>query len=397
MHILKRKNIVILIALVLIVSLLVTYVTRKLSNQTKQDTTQDVVKEISADGILEISKYGNVKINLEHSKVLDAFEYGDILTISFSDVSVDVPLCVSFSDVDSGCPGLFLQIDEGMEETELAINMGNFAQTYNIAEKIVHEDKSYEWQYLDGMSENICFNISLKEKAGYLEQFTIRSMTYTDSREDYSELSDEEFANFRKVTAGEIGDGVLFRSSSLTNPEHGRNIYADTSAKNAGVDVFIDLADSDTSVLEYEGINDSYFISQKYIAVAASMDFTAKENCDKLAEALRFMIDNPGTYCIFCDEGKARAGIVVAILESLMDASYDEIAQDYMQSFINYYKISPNDEVYDMVLNGNLNKNLNSVLGVDPMKSNLKEAAQKYLISIGLSEEEITKLKTNLS
>lgn len=394
MYITKQKNIV---TLILIVILLVACTTKQSSNQTELDTTQDVAKEVSANGILEISKYGNVKINLEHSKVLDAFEYGDILTISFGDVSVDAPLCRSFSDVDSGCPGLFLQMDGDIEETELAINMGNFAQTYNIAEKIVHEDKSYEWQYFDGLSKDMRFNISLKEKAGYLEQFTIRSMAYTDAREDYNELSDEDFVNFRKVTAGQIGDGVLYRSSSLTNPEHGRNNCADTSAKNAGIDVFIDLADSDAAVLEYEGINDSYFISQKYIAVASSMDFTAKENCDKLAEALRFMIDNPGTYCIFCDEGKARTGIVIAILESLMDASYEEIAKDYMQSYVNYYKISPDDEVYDMILNGNLNKNLNSVLGVDPMNGNLKEAAQNYLISIGLTDEEITKLKNNLS
>lgn len=83
---------------------------------------------VTAEGILEISKYGNVKINLSHAQVLEAFDYGDILTASFGDASVDVPLGKSFSDVDFGCPGLFLQMDGETEETELAVNMGNFAE-----------------------------------------------------------------------------------------------------------------------------------------------------------------------------------------------------------------------------------------------------------------------------
>lgn len=247
------------------------------------------------------------------------------------------------------------------------------------------------------MSAQTPFTLSLKEKAGYLEEFTIRSMVYTDLREDYPAISDAEFANFRPVTAGEIGEGILFRCASPVDPEHNRSAYADASAAAAGVTVFVDLTDTEASALEYEGVENSYFATQKYIAVAISMDFTAAENTEKLAEALRFMATNPDVYCVFCDEGKSRTGITLAILESLLGATYDEVAEDYMRSFVNYYKISPTDAAYDMTLNGGLNKNLSAIFGVDLRTADLRQAAEKYLASIGLTEAEIAELKTNLS
>ena len=410
MKILNRKNVFLLIAIVLIAVLLIVFRPKRVpaapaeaaaaesvaAAEPQPQPTRAVSEEVTAEGICEISKYGNVKIALPHARVLEAFEYGDILTVRFGGISVDVPLGKSFSDVDSGCPGLFLQMDGETEETELAVNMGNFAEAYGIAKKIVHEDKSYEWQYCDGMSDKTVFTLTLKEKAGYLEQFTIRSMTYTDLREDYPALSDAEFANFRPVTAGQIGDGVLFRSASPIDPERKRSTCADAAAAEAGVTVFIDLTDNEEAISKYEGVENSYFAAQKHIAVAASMDFTTAENREKLAEAFRYMAAEPGVYCIFCGEGKERTGTAVAVLESLMGAGYDEIKEDYMQSFVNYYKIGPADAVYGMTVNGNLNRNLTVLFGIDPTAGDLQQAAEKYLASIGLTAGEIAGLKNNL-
>lgn len=96
---------------------------------------------VTANGIVEISKYGNVKINLSHAVITENFKLGDIVTVTFGEVSIDVPLCITFSDVDSGKAGLFCQVSGGVEETELAINMGNFAETYGIAKKTTSPTK----------------------------------------------------------------------------------------------------------------------------------------------------------------------------------------------------------------------------------------------------------------
>ena len=42
-----------------------------------------------------------------------------------------------------------------------------------------------------------------------------------NNREDYPELTDEQFANFRNIATTGMGAGILYRSSSPINPELG--------------------------------------------------------------------------------------------------------------------------------------------------------------------------------
>lgn len=354
---------------------------------------------VVADGIIEISKYGNVKINLSHEVVSANFELGDVVTVSFGDVSIDVPLCITYANVDSGCAGLFCQISSaGVEETELAINMGSFAETYGIAQKTVYPDKTYKWEYLNGFSDAAQFVITLKEKAGYLEEFAVRNLIYTNKREDYPELTDAQYANFRMVTAGNIAAGVLYRSSSPVDPSINRNSYADNACRKNGITHFINLSDSEEKLADFEGYGDSYYRTAKHIAVAASMNPAADENKAKFAECYRYIVENPtGRFNVHCLEGKDRTGVFVAVLECLMGASYDEVIADYMLSFENYYGISENDAAYGAILNGNIRKTLTEVFGVDPEGADLVKEAEEYLKDIGLSSGEITSLKSILS
>ncbi len=352
-----------------------------------------------ANGIVEISKHGNVKINLSHAEVVKHFELGDIVTVSFGGVSVDVPLCVAFSDVDSGSAGLFCQIsNEGVEETELAVNMGSFAETYGIATKIIYPDKSYVWVYRDGFSESTQFTVTLKEKAGYLEEFTVRNLIYTKERENYPDLTDEQFGNFREVTAGGIKSGVLYRSTSPVEDTIGRNIYADNACRENGITHFINLTDTEEILTAYEGYADTYYSTQQHIAVEASVSVASDENKAKFAECFRYIIANPdGKFDVHCREGKDRTGMFIAVLECLMGASYDEVVDDYMTTYYNFYGITENDKAYEIVVKGNLGKSLEQIFGVDPDGADLEKEAEEYLNEIGLSTGEIVKLKSVLS
>lgn len=352
-----------------------------------------------ANGIIEISKHGNVKINLSHAEVMKYFEFGDIVTVSFGKVSIDVPLCVAFSDVDSGNAGLFCQTSsDGVEETELAVNMGSFAEIYGIATKTVFSDKTYEWVYQDGFSKSMQFTVTLKEKAGYLEEFTIRSLVFTNERENYSNLTDEQFANFREVTAGGIKSGVLYRSSSPVENTIGRNVYADNTCRKNGVTHFINLTDAEETLVAYEGYDGTYYSTQQHIAVAAGVSITADDTKEKFAECYRYIIANPdGKFDVHCREGKARTGMFIAVLECLMGASYDEVIDDYMATFYNFYGVTENDESYEIIVNGNIRKSLEQIFGVDPVSADLKKEAEEYLNEIGLSNKEIIKLKSVLS
>ncbi|MBR4425971.1 MAG: hypothetical protein IKS66_08560, partial [Oscillospiraceae bacterium] len=56
----------------------------------------------------QIQKYGNVVLSLSCDAVKDAgYQYGDVVTVSFLDQSMDIPFCNNYSDVDSGSPALF--------------------------------------------------------------------------------------------------------------------------------------------------------------------------------------------------------------------------------------------------------------------------------------------------
>jgi len=55
--------------------------------------------------------------------------------------------------------------------------------------------------------------ICLAQKEGYLDEIAAREVDHVDSRDECG--SDEEYANFREVSYGDIADGVLTLSKSV--------------------------------------------------------------------------------------------------------------------------------------------------------------------------------------
>ena len=219
----------------------------------------------------------------------------------------------------------------------------------------------------------------------------------SENREDYPELSDEEFANFRAVTTTGVGTGKLYRSSSPVNPEISRNLIADQAASAAGVKTFINLADNEEVMRGYEGFDASYYSKQAIIPLNLGVDFMADEFRAGLAEGLRFIAANEAPYLVHCTEGKDRAGFVSAVLECLMGATADEVIADYMVTFFNYYGVQPETEQYDIIANSNICKSLAAAFDIaDIREADLQAEAEAYLLEIGLSADEIAQIRTNL-
>lgn len=348
---------------------------------------------LTVQGVKDISKYGNVKLETTVENMLSVFAYGDIVTVSFGSHSVDVPVVTAFSCVDAGQPGLFLR--DG--KVELSKNSGNFAADYGIAHQTDPKTDPTLWAYEEGFSKDMEFTFTMKEKAGYLEEFTIRDMSYTNNREDFPDLTDEQFCNFRMVTCGHIQEGVLYRSASPLDPKFSRNTYSEAAVRNAGVTVFIDLADTEETLGNFENYADSYFAQQEHIAIGSNVELTAPDNLKKFVSALSYMADHPGVYDVFCVEGKDRTGIVMAILECLMGATIDEVGEDYMLSFYNYYGVTPDAPAYEVVLNSIMIKNLNTIFDTDVTSADLHAEAEEFLLAYGMTQEQIVKLEQNLS
>lgn len=347
----------------------------------------------TATTVADIAKHGNLILNMSGAELFEqGFEHGDLLEVTVAGQTWEVPLCSNYSDVDNGL--VVLRASSAEDAVVLAINMGDFATTAGIATKsTIEEEPGYRWDY--ALEAPVQVEIAMKQEDGYREQWLIRQLVRTEERADYAHLSDEAFANFRVIDTTGMGENVLYRSSSPINPGIGRSTYADQAAKNAGIATIINLADAS---ITYELPEDAYYPTCQVIYLNLGMDFTSEAAAESLASGLRFIINGQAPYLIHCNEGKDRAGFVSALLECLMGASIDEVVDDYMETYINFYGIEKGSEKYEAVVNSNIIANLNAAFEVKNVyKADLAAEAEAYLVEhVGLSTEEVAALKAKL-
>ena len=356
----------------------------------------------------DIAKYGNISTNLDGADFFaDGFAWGDIVTVKFLDQELALPVVPTFSYVDQGTPGVFVNKDgetgEPVGRVFMAINMGDFATTYGLAYKTTNADKTYFWTACEGVEFPVPVTIEMLEQGGYATEMSIRDINRTNNRADYPALTDEEFANFRQITTTGMGDH-LYRGSSPINPEIGRNTYADAALQNAGVTVIMNLANDQATAEAYPGYAETYYAGQNIIFLNLGVDFQAADFQAGLANGLRHFAANKGVYYVHCTEGKDRAGFVSALLECFMGATYDEVVADYLKTYTNYYTVVDgvqqplSQETLDAIANSNIIKTLQTAFGVEDLTAaDLAAEAEEYIREIGLTDEEIADLRTNLA
>ena len=83
------------------------------------------------------------------------------------------------------------------------------------------------------------------------------------------------------------------------------------------------------------------------------------------------------------------------LVEALAGADYQQIADDYMVTYDNYYGITADSEPdkYQTILEKNLDAMIRSIVGdesINITNTDLSVYAKNYLLKAGMSEEEIT-------
>lgn len=348
----------------------------------------------------DMLKYGNPDLDLAADEMLKTFELGDIVTVTADGYGTfEVPVCSNYDDVFMG--EKLLRTVSGKPNLCLAINYGQLGVEMGIVET-APEGSDYRYQVKEGIVFPINVTIEMKEKGGYVDRLALGLLTRTDEREDYPELTDAEFANFREITTTGIAPKTLYRSSNPVKPDIGRDEYADEACEEAGIKTFINLSDSESVAKAYEDFDDSYYSTQNVIYLALPVTFTSPEFRTGLAEGMRYIIANEGPYLVHCAEGKDRAGLTAAVLEALMGASLDEIKEDYAKTYINYYDVQDGKQVGIQpevleTIREIIVRNMSASFGIEELAAaDLQKAAEDYLLGIGLTADEITELKAKL-
>lgn len=93
------------------------------------------------------------------------------------------------------------------------------------------------------------------------------------------------------------------------------------------------------------------------------------------------------------------------VIEALLNASYEEMVDDYMLTYDNYYSITSKTDIerYEIIKEKNIDLMLHYIINDEKNEMDLSKIedyssyAKNYLLSIGMNEDNINKLINNLS
>ena len=365
-------------------------------------------------GVVKDEEFNNVYIELtiDEFNAL-GFAFGDSVDISFDNGK-------SFKDVPY-YSGYYVPVGEllccgypGYPHVVIARNYGKST-----------------WEEFE-MSENSKVEITLNQKGKYIETQELYNLHYEDEKREGE--SDEMFANFRAVCGGDLAENYFYRSASPCDNQHNRAAYANDLASEYGIGFVLNLSDSeekyqahkaksDFSSEYYDGLvqggkvkllalNANYRPEDSNLSLTVSRGlfadkfsgelYDANAFVNKLSQAFYEMTTQDGKILIHCVEGKDRTGFACALLLALADATADEIIDDYMITYYNYYGITKESmpKKYEAIL-GNVYDFFYCMCDADkgtPVNTlNLKQGAENYLKKGGLSDTQIEEIETYIA
>ena len=242
--------------------------------------------------------------------------------------------------------------------------------------------------------------IKMVEKGGRLDVQTALSMSYTLDRKDYPDFTDEQFANARTSKGGRLASGVLHRSSSPFCDDINRAYYVSEYMESEKVMTVLNLADTEEKMKSYDmpPYSRQLWEEGNVILCPLKADPTADDFNKRLIAALKELPSRPAPYIVHCMEGKDRTGYVCALLEGLCGASYEEIVDDYLITYNNFFHLNPGNspELCNTLVSLRLNTCLMYYAGVSDEAQlpnvDYAKAFSAYLLSHGMNHQQLDAL-----
>ena len=369
----------------------------------------DILKvRVIEDNNISLSNGKYIALDISCEKFLEFFSYNDIVTVTVNNHSYDVPVCSTRPSTSLSMYYLYLNFTnknmfgENFDHIYLA-SKENLLQIESGIFKTSDSESTDKYIFNSELGSPLWAEIKLKEINGFSDYEAISNFVRTAEREDYPDLSDEEFANFRMITSGNIKEGILYRSSSPIDSVYNRNIYADSAAENAGIMTILNLANNQSDAEALAGYYDTYYSNCNIFFADMPLSLTSDEFKHSLKGTLCFMCENRGPYLIHCAEGKYRTGIISALLECLMGADMKTIQDDFLITYENFYTVyDGTQQSIPESLKPAIRKLVYTYLSVlfntESLDNvDLSEKASTYIKQIGLTDSQITQLRNNLS
>ncbi len=341
-----------------------------------------------------IDPYGSVNLDIPSGRFAEAgFAWGDAVRVAIGDKAFSMPLLPHFRLVAPGEPALVVW-PETNRAARIAVFYGSFAGQSGLFVRRNAPDGRPAWSPAAPLPLPV--RIDLDRSGAFRENLHLLDLRRTNAREDYPDLSDDDFANFRAVQAPRLRPGALYRASSPILPELGRDRYVDDACRREGIRSVVDMADSVSAAHATPGFADHYVSALPGFYRQMGVDFTSPDFARDFADSLRFLATCELPCLLHCKEGQDRTGFACAVLECLFGATPDEAAEDYLCTFRNYYGTAPGTPA-ESALRATFFRILERAFGLPaPLPRDLSAPARAYLLSIGLSESEIASLVSAL-
>lgn len=343
----------------------------------------------------DIGFYGDIRTPFTTEDFQKAgFEFEDTIKVSFLNKSIIVPYVPSYRCTHSG--GTVLVGDKMFKTIPLVSFHSNFVKKHRIAVFLENEDRNVDIIVAKGIKFPITFTLELDKKKGYHEEFLIYNLKRTNNREDYKDLTDEEYCNFREVKGGRIKPNLLYRSSSPIDPFMERNKYADNCLRKYGIKTIINLNNHADDVYRFSGYQDTYYCRQNILFLNTNADITSYNFGKCVLRAMRFINENEGPYLIHCMEGQDRTGAICAIFASLLGASKNELIEDFMKTYENFYRVKKGSDQYYKIIKGEMQDNIASVRGFTYSTLDILKHPVSFLHFLDITDEDMNKFKSIL-
>ena len=324
------------------------------------------------------------------------FKFGDSLDLSFSNN-------VKYNDIGY-YSGYYVPAGQelvvgypGYDFIKFCINYGDDVYTMN------------------NFNKDTKVTITVNKAGKYLDVEETLSISYSDDINEYD--SKEQFANFRSIKVGNLKEGILYRGASPIDNRRKRASTVDSLLKENNIKYDIDLADKLITGNTFVSVDNkpllgaSNFVigeyfqelmdANKVVLLGMAAAYKTDDFASKMKTMFEAILNNDGPYYIHCLEGKDRTGYVCMVIEALLGATYEELIDDYFITYHNYYGIEKGSNKYEVIKNLHIDEMIRYVFGFDE-KTNLLTAnyhtpVNSYLLSIGLTQDQIDAIQTKLS